>query len=594
MNTFWKTFFAAILGVLVALFLIFVIGMGIISAVVAASDQPPALRANTVLHIKLDKSIPELTNNLEPSSFSLNTEKTLGLHEITGTIEQAVKNDKIKGIFLEVDMVNAPFTTVGTLRESLLKFKESGKFIVAYSDYYTQQGYYLSSAADDLYVNPIGLIDIRGFSATIPFYTNLFEKIGLHMNVFYAGKFKSATEPFRRTSMSPENKLQTRSYLTELYDHMVANIASSRGLEEEKLLALINQFDGLFPEKTLEAGLVDGIITKGEAIEKLKERLGLKASEKFPLMSLVDFNRVDPPRKNYSAKNRIAVVYAEGNIVGGKGKDGSVGDQKYVRLIREIKANSSIKAIVLRVNSPGGSALASENILRELKEVQTQNNTPVIVSMGDYAASGGYYIACQADSIFAEPTTITGSIGVFSVFPDISKMTNDKIGVNFDTVNTALMASAFTPFFEMSADEVKLMNVRTEKMYQTFLDRVAAGRNMTKDDVHQIAQGRVWTGKQALEHKLVDRLGGLPTAIDAAAALAGLEEGEYRISSYPYVKDPYLKLIEDLTGVESSVRLQQRFLKEELGPFYPAYRQFKELSAGGTAVQAKLPVVINF
>jgi len=592
MNTFWKTFFGSILGVWVALFLIIILAIGFGAALVSASDQPVSIRSNSLLHIKLDKTIPELTDNLDPGYLVLDTEKTMGLHEILATIDQASRNDKIKGIFLEVDLVNASFTTVNTIRDALIDFKASGKFIIAYSDFYSQQAYFLSTAADEVYVNPIGLIDIRGFSATVPFYTDLFDKIGLKMNVFYAGKFKSATEPFRRTSMSPENKLQTRSYLTELYDHLIREIAASRDIDSNALRAVVDDFDGLYPEKVLESRLVDGVVTRGEIIEVLKKRLGLQSDDSFPMVSLLDFNLADPPSKNYSSKNKIAVIHAEGTIMDGEGDNGMVGSHQYVKVIRELKTNSSVKAIVLRVNSPGGSALASENILRELNEVKA-GGLPVVVSMGDYAASGGYYISCGADSIFAQPTTITGSIGVFSIFPDLSEMMNDKVGIHFDTVNTADLASAFSPFFAMSTKEVRLMNQRTENMYQIFLKRVADGRGMTIAEVNEIAQGRVWTGKQALERNLVDALGDLDAAIQTAASMAGLQKGEYRIANYPYVKDPWVRLIEDFTGKKTAAQLKEKALKDELGKWYPTYKQFRDLSRE-TGVQARMLEIVHF
>ncbi len=592
MNTFWKTFFGSILGVWVALFLIIILGFGLVAAVFSTTEQPVSIRPNSLLHIKLDKTIPELTNNLESEFLTINPKKTLGLHEILATIDQASRNDKIKGIFLEVDMVNASFTTVNSIRDALIEFKASGKFIIAYSDFYTQQAYFLSTAADEVYVNPIGLIDIRGFSATVPFYTEFFDKIGLKMNVFYAGKFKSATEPFRRTSMSPENKLQTRSYLTELYDHLIREIATSRDIDASTLRKVVNDFDGLYPEKILESRLVDGIVTQGEIIEVLKKRLGLQSQDRFPMISLLDFNLADPPSKNYSSNNKVAVIHAEGTIMDGKGDNGMVGSHEYVKVIRELKTNSSVKAIVLRVNSPGGSALASENILRELNEVKKEG-LPVVASMGDYAASGGYYIACGADSIFAQPTTITGSIGVFSIFPDLSEMMNDKVGIQFDTVNTADLASAFTPFFAMRPEEVRLMNQRTENMYQIFLQRVADGRGMTVAEVNEIAQGRVWTGKQALDRNLVDALGDLDAAIQTAASMAGLQEGEYRIANYPYVKDPWVKLIEDLTDREASAQLKEKALKEELGKLYPTYKQLRDMGRE-TGVQARMLEVVHF
>jgi len=591
MNPFFKMLFASCLGTLLALLVLGGISTLIIGGIASSADKPKPVKANSILHLTFDQPIPELTNNTEFTGFKLKQEKVLGLQEITETLEKAAQDEKIKGIFLEVDALPTGLTSSNVLRESLLAFRESGKFILAYSDYYGQQAYYLASAADEVMVNPIGLVDFRGISATIPFFTPMLDKIGVDMQVFYAGKFKSATEPFRRTDMSPENKLQTRAYLEDLYEDMLSDIATSRPLSVAELRQLADDFTGLDPDKAQAQKLVDRVCTRSDALEQLRERIGLAEDDDLSFVSLTNYNAVNPPSTNYKAKSKIAVVYAEGSITGGTDTDnGIITDRRYTDILRDLQKSDKVKAVVLRVNSPGGSALASENILVEVKKIKDKG-IPVVVSMGDFAASGGYYISCAADSILAEPTTITGSIGVFSIFPSVAELMEDKIGITFDTVLTSELSAGLNPVFDLSSKESRLLQQRTDKMYEGFLGRVAEGRNMTRDEVHEIAQGRVWTGEKALEIGLVDRLGDLDHAIETAARMANLQEGDYRISDYPKVKDPLMQLLEELSGNEMA--RERLLLKKQLGRLYPHYRYVKEITEE-PGVQARLPYVVEF
>lgn len=591
MNTFFKTLFASCLGTILALLVLSGISTLIIGGIASRADKPKPVKANSVLHLTFDDPIPELTNNTEFMGFKLKQEEVLGLQEIKNTLENAAGDEKIKGVFLEVDALPTGLTGSNVLREALAEFKASGKFILAYSDFYGQQAYYLSSVADEVMVNPIGLVDFRGLSATVPFFKPMLDKIGVDMQVFYAGKFKSATEPFRRTDMSPENKLQTRAYLEDLYEDMLNDIASTRPLTTADLHRLASDFAGLDPEQAKAGKLVDRVCTRSDALQSVRERLGLSAEDDLQLVGLRNYNQANPPSVNYKAGDKIAVVYAEGTITGGTdGENGVITDRKYAKILRDLQESDNVKAVVLRINSPGGSALASENILAEIRKVQ-EKDIPVVVSMGDFAASGGYYIACSADSILAEPTTITGSIGVFSVFPSVSELMNDKIGITFDTVLTDELSAGLNPVFSLNAKESRLLQQRTDQMYEEFLARVAEGRSMTRDEVHEIAQGRVWTGEKAVELRLVDRLDDLDGAIATAARMAGLEDGSYRVSNYPKVKDPLMQLLEELSGGDMAKR--KAFLKKELGSLYPHYKYVKEITEE-PGVQARLPYIVEF
>ncbi len=593
MNQFFKFLFASCLGVFLALVLLFGLGTVIVAAIASQADKPQSVEPNTVLHLGLDKIVPEHTNNVEISPFDFQTEKVLGLHDVLRTLEMAEKDPNIKGIFLEADNLNVSgIAMTEALRDGLLQFRESGKFVLAYSKYYSQGSYYLASAADEVYLNPMGMVDFRGFAAMVPFFKNMLDKIGVDMQIFYAGKFKSATEPFRLTKMSEENRLQTRAYLASTYEGFLADIATTRNTSPEALRRAAEQFTGGSATTALEAGLIDRIAYREEVLGALRQKLGLNEDDEIPSISLNAYHRSNPPLKDYSVRDKVAVLYAEGSIVDGDAPNGVIGDANYTRIIRQLRDDESIKAIVLRVNSPGGSAMASENIWNELRMTR-EAGIPVVVSMGDYAASGGYYIAMASDSIFAQPKTLTGSIGVFQLLPNTRELFNEKLGITFDTVKTSHFAAELTPFYELSPQAQQYLRGRTEMTYDTFLQRVAVGRSMPRDSVDAIAQGRVWSGEMALQIGLVDRLGQLEDAIASAARLANMDT--YRLVEYPRIKDPWQALIEELSGMEEdglrSVR--QALIKEELGDFKPYLEFFTQLGQV-EGPQARLPMVIPF
>lgn len=589
MGQFFKFMFASCLGLFLGLLLLSGISALAIAQISKSASKPKAIKANSVLHLTLDQPIPEQTNNLELNPFEFKQDNILGLTAIVETIDRAAQDDKIKGLFFEPDMLlSSGLASSTVLHDALLRFKAEGKFIIAYAKYYSQGAYYLASTADAIYLNPLGIVDFRGFSTQIPFFKDMLDRVGINMQVYYAGKFKGATEPYRLNELSDENRLQIRTYLDGLYDEFLQGLSSARGIPVDSLRELANRYTGMDPYAAQQAGLVDEVAHRDIALEVLRERLALEEDDKIPQISLADYAKSNPKEKDYNIKNKVALIYAEGAIVDGKGGPGGIGDDKYVEYIKEARKDERVKAIVLRVNSPGGSAVASESIWREL-ELAKQDGKPVVISMGDYAASGGYYIAAGADSIFAEPSTLTGSIGVFSIIPDASKLLEDKIGIHFDTVKTGDFSLGITPFFTDSPQEQRLMQSRTESMYETFLKRVSDGRGMSRDSVHAIAQGRVWTGRMGVEVGLVDDIGGLDRALSAAAALADLEA--YRLTEYPRVKDPLQLLMEQWLG-EDNVRAQA-MLRRELGAYYPHYRSAKEILESRGA-QARLPVLVNF
>lgn len=592
MGQFIKSVFASCLGVILAIFLLGLISTLVVSRIATVASKPTSIQPNSVLKLKFSESIPDKTNNLEASSFNLKNDKVLGLQEIIATINEAKKDDDIKGILIESEYVPLGFSSLSNLRQTILDFKADGKFVISYAKYYEQGGYYLASASDKVYANPIGLVDFRGPSATVPFYKDLLDKIGVKMEIFYAGKFKSATEPYRRTNMSEEAKMQVREFLNERYNTLINDISASRKIDVAKLKQLANDYIGADPNDAARAGLIDAVGSIDLAYDDIRQRIGLDDDEKIQFVSLKSYNLSHPPKVDYAQNSKIAVIYAEGTVVDGTGEYGTIGDDRYTKIIDELAEDNSIKAIVLRVNSPGGSAMSSENIWRSLMNVK-ETGVPVVVSMGDYAASGGYYIACPADKIVAEPNTLTGSIGVFSMFPNATKLLNEKLGVRFDSVKTGKLSTGITPYFDLSEQENNIMQRRTDSLYMTFLNRVSEGRKIPVNQVNEMAQGRVWTGAKAKELGLVDEIGNLQDAIDLAAEMADIEA--YRIAEYPKVKDQMQQLLDEflLEEEEDFSFTNNLMLKKELGEWYPMYKYLKEVRES-RGMQMRLPFILDY
>jgi protease-4 len=593
MKQFFKFMFASCLGMTLFTVLIGLIGIGILTQVSKSAEKTEEITPNTILKISLNSLVPERTNNAAINPYEFNTDDVIGLQEMIETIERAKNDDDIKGIYLEMTNPQLGFAGMSVLRRAIEDFQnnDDNKFVIAYGDNYSQKAYYLASVADEIYMNPIGTVDFKGLSGTLLFFKDMLDRLGIDMQVFYVGNFKSATEPFRRTNMSEENRLQVREYMESLYGIMLEDISNSRKISVKELRTIADEYQLREADDALRLKFVDKLLYKDEMIDLLKDKIGLGKDEDIKAVSLSTYNKSNPRDKNLTAKSKIAVVYAEGSIVDGQGENGQIGGDRYAEIIRDIRKDKAIKAIVLRVNSGGGSGFASEKIWRELMLAKEQG-LPIIVSMGDVAASGGYYIAAPADKILVEKNTITGSIGVFGVIPSMADFLKNEIGITVDTVKTGKFSTGITPFYDVNDAEGQIIQESVEEFYDLFLRRVAEGRNMTKDAVHKVAQGRVWTGAKAIELGLADEVGDLEQAMIVAAEKAGLSK--FRVLEYPTIKDPLQQIFDELTGKDDKKVKQasRALIEEELGELYPYYEQMKEIRTM-KGVQARMPYTIE-
>jgi protease-4 len=483
--------------------------------------------------------MPEKTSNVDQFT-EIFDKQVIGMNEIIELLDRAKADDKIEGILLDASAPQIGLAKSLTLRKALESFKESGKFVYAYSDTYTQTGYYVASVADSVFLNPNGMLDMRGLAVSMPYFKELMDELGIKWNIYYAGQFKSATEPFRRNDMSEQNRLQLREFIEEVSDNLMLDIAKSRKISVEAVDKFASDFGGFDPVRTTKDGLIDELVYRDGVTDHLKRRIGLKDKDKVKYVDLSKYKMVSKAKKGTKSKDKIAVVYAEGDIVNAGEEKGMISGDKYVDMLAKIRAKKNIKAVVLRINSGGGSGFASDEIWREIELIKDAGK-PVIVSMGDYAASGGYYIACNADSIVASPNSLTGSIGVFAMIPNLKEFSEEKLLIHFDSVKTHPYASSFDPFFDWSDAEHQKLQDYIDKFYEQFLYRVAEGRDMTRDEVHEVAQGRIWTGRKAKELGLIDELGELDLAIKIGAEKAGLDS--YEVTSYPKFKKNMLQEI---------------------------------------------------
>lgn len=578
--------FASALGLVLGIFLLFAILAGIGASM--GDKQTVEVKDKSVLHVKLDQQIKERGaenpfGNLDVGPFA--EKGAIGLNDIMSSLENAAKDDKIKGIYLDVTSIPAGMATIEEIRNALLKFKESGKWIVAYSEIYTQKAYYVASVADEIWLNPQGMVEWRGLGSQMMFLKGLFEKLEVEPQIIRYGKFKSAVEPLMLDKMSEANRMQTMTYMSDLWNKMVNGIAEGRGKSAAELDKMAQDATIQNAKDAKENGLVDELIFKDEVFANLRTRLELeKEDDKINFIGLGKYK--DAPKAKgdgkASRKEKIAVVYAVGSIEGGQGNDETIGSEKISAEIRKARKDDKIKAIVLRVNSPGGSALASDVIWREV--VLAKAEKPVVVSMGDVAASGGYYISCAADSIVAQPNTITGSIGVFGVLMNAQKFINNKLGITVDTVKTNRFADLGTPLRPLTSVERDIVQNGVNEIYFEFISKVAKGRGMTTDQVDSIGQGRVWSGEDALQIGLVDKLGGIEDAIAIAARMAEVEN--YRVVEYPAKKDKMQQIMEDLTG-----KGEEAFLQHRLGHYYEYVKDVEDLMKM-EGVQARLPYQI--
>jgi len=587
MKDFLKYTLATITGIILASILFFFVMLGALSAIIASGDKPVSVSENSVLILKAGISTPDRGNENPLAGFDF-LDMTLtpvpGLNEILKNIEKASSDTKIKGILIENGLFPSGWATTSEIRSALAKFRESGKFVISYSDYVlTQECYYLSTAADKIYINPESMVDFKGLSSEVMFYKKALEKIGVEVQVVRHGKFKGAVEPFILDRLSEENKAQIKDYAGSIWKSVLEDISASRGITTSELNRIADNLDGNIASKALQSKLVDALMYRDELNDTLKSLAGIGLDKELNTISMSKYSKVPDHNKTIDVKNRIAVIYASGTIVTGKGNETNIGGNYYADVIRKERKDTSVKAIVLRVNSPGGNAIASDIMWRELELAAKVK--PVVVSMGNYAASGGYYISAPATKIYANATTISGSIGVFGLIPNVGKLMEQKLGLSTEFVNTNENSEFPSVYRPLNNYEQEIMQRSIENVYNGFVGKVATGRDMSPQSVDSIGQGRVWSGTSAIRIGLVDELGGLKDAIKGAAELAGINT--WSIRELPVIEDPFMKLLSQLSG-----EVKMNMLKKELGEsvkYYNMVQEIRDLSG----IQARLPYFLE-
>lgn len=585
MKQFFGAFFGSCLGILVTGVVITLIVVGVAAsffsdAIKMNSDKDYKAKENSILRINLNGDIVERGVKNPFGDMDLGPfipKGTIGLNDILLNLKKAKADKDIKGIYLEISEPAAGFATLEEIRNGLLDFKSSGKFIYAYAEGYSQKAYYLASTANKVYLNPQGALEIKGLSSQMMFFKNMLEKLDMEVQIFRHGKFKSAIEPFMLDKMSEANRAQVEMYLGALWNHMVKGISESRKLTPKLINDMADNLSVRSPEDAVKYKLIDELKYEDEVFAFIKQQMKVKEDDKLSFVSLEDYTNSKTDLN--TSKDKIAIIYAVGEIESGDGDDDKIGSTRIAKAIKEARLDKNVKAIVFRVNSPGGSALASDVIWRET--VLAQQVKPFIVSMGDVAASGGYYISCAADRIFAQPNTITGSIGVFGMIPNAQKALSQKLGITIDTVNTNKHSDVGTILRGVTADEHQYIQQSVEHIYDVFITKVATGRKTTKNAIDSIGQGRVWSGVDALKINLVDELGGINNAIAYAAKQAKLVN--YKLVDLPKQKDP----LQELLG-NAKDEMETRTMKANLGQQYIYMKQLKNvLHLKG--VQARLP-----
>ncbi len=559
MKSFFKIFFATLLAFVVFNFVLLLILIG-----VASSGEDAPIAKNAYLHLDLNRPIVEMTSDDPFADImqALNNETApLGLKTVLESLDQAAEDDNIKGIILDASNVMAGFAQIEEIRNALIDFKASGKPVVAYGEMFSEGGYYLASVADEIILTPVGMLEFNGLTSEVAFFKGTFEKLNIEPQIFRVGTFKSAVEPFLRKDMSDASKQQISSLLNSVYDHSLSNIAEARQIPVAELKRISDQYLVRTAEDALKYGLVTQLAYYDEALDVMREKIGLAADDKIPSVSIKDY------KKSFTAdaynQSRIAVIVAEGNIVSGKGDANSIGSDKFAKEIRKARLDDKIKAIVIRINSPGGSALASDVMWREVKLAKQVK--PVIASMSTVAASGGYYMAMACDTIVAQPNTITGSIGIFAIIPDLSNFMDSKLGITFDRVSTGEYSNLFTVTRGLNDSEKQIIQNMIERGYEDFTTKAAEGRNMPVESLLEVASGRVWSGIEAKERGLVDVLGSYDDAVKIAAKSAGLEEGDYMRVYYPEKKPFFQKIMEELGSTANA--FYQRAMYGEASPY---------------------------
>ena len=586
MKQFFKFMFASILGFFISSIILLFLTIGLISSLLAfAEKEVVTVKENTILQIKLNQPIFERTSNnpfTSASLFSLTPTNALGLNDILKNIEKAKNDDKIKGIYMELSYIPAGISTIEEIRHAIEGFKESGKFVVCYGEIFSQTAYYLATVADEIYFNPQGMMLFKGLNAEVMFYKGLFDKLSVEAQIVRHGKFKSAIEPYTEKQMSKESKAQTKKYLDDVWNLMLTAISQSREISVAELNDIADNLRVNEAKDALKYGMVDELLYKDELLGKLRERLNLTNDQQIESLSLYSYNNSPTPNRTLS-RNKIAVVYASGTIINVEGDDQIIGAQRISRAIRKARIDKSVRAIVFRINSGGGDVLASEIIRREI-ELASQTK-PLVASYGDMSASGGYWATCNATKIIANRSCLTGSIGVFGIFPNIQGLLNDKLGITLDHVGTNKNSGFISGARKFSSFEREVVTSMIENNYDTFLAHVSKARNLNKSFVDSIGQGRIWSGEDAIQLGLIDEFGGLTHAIEVARELADIQD--YRIQELPVQEDFLVMMMKQLTG-----GVQASILEKELGEDFSFIKQIKTLK-NREGLQAMVPFEIK-
>ena len=588
MKDFIKYTMATVVGLVLVSIIMGILTFVSMAGMIASEGMSSPIEKKSVLRITLKGSITERAGEENPlSKLGGETTQQIALDQALQALEKAAKNDKIEGIYMEGGILSAYPAEVQELRQALLKFKKSGKWIIAYADTYSRSAYYLCSVADKVYLNPIGMLDWSGLSSNPMFFTGLMKKLGIKMQVFKVGTYKSAVEPYIAEQMSDANREQVSSYQQSIWNNMLKDVAKSRKTTAEALNSLADSLTILSgPEASVKGGLVDKVCYQDEVKKILKNKAKMEEDESLRFVSISDVALSE--ELNDKVDDEIAVYYAYGeikeDITGGFAQESAITSKQMTKDLQELREDDDVKAVVLRVNSPGGSAYASEQIWREVQLLSKEK--PVIVSMGALAASGGYYISCGANKIFAEPTTLTGSIGIFGMIPDATELLTDKLGLSFDVVKTNAHSDFGAMGRPLNESECRLMQAYINQGYELFTGRVAQGRNISQDSVKAVAEGRVWTGEQAMKIGLVDKLGNLNDAIAAAAKAAKIEK--YSVGRYPEPAPWFASLLQ-----EKKADYMDSQMRSALGEFYPAFSLIRDLK-NQDAIQARMTFIPDF
>ncbi len=572
------------LGTFLLFILVTLFSFGIIAIIIAsASNDETIISKNTVLRITLSKPVVDRSTKMKFTMGYAGPDKSTGLNDILDNLKKAKKDDNIAGIYLDLSEIPTGISTLDEIRDALIDFKTSGKFIWAYSEGYSQKSYYLATTADKIFLNPQGTVDFKGLASEMVFLKGMLDKLDIKMQIIRHGKFKAATEPLFLEKMSPENRKQMTELIGDIWNNMLTGISESRKIDKAELNRIADSLKIQTAADALKYKFVDKLIYKDELISEMKKKLNIDEKKNVQYVTLDNYTSVPENKKPGLAKDKIAVIYASGSIGSGEGDDQSIGSERISKAIRKAREDDKVLAIVFRINSGGGSALASDVIWREID--LARKIKPVVASFGDVAASGGYYIACAATKIVADPTTITGSIGVFGLIPNMEGLFTKKLGITFDWAMTNKNGDYIPVMKPLSAYQTMLIQRDVDNIYDVFTSKVAEGRKLTKAQVDSIGQGRVWSGSDAKTIGLIDEFGGLTKSIALAAKLA--KTGNYRIISLPEQKEWFEELIDQFTGNDPSAKL-----KEALGPDYRFYQYYKELKEM-KGIQARMLTEIN-